>query len=143
MPPFSFKKAKETASLNDKEIERFAIMYMIMAEEIKPTSKQYELAAGEADNTVASFKILFSTTLKKLREKNCYFEDRAEGEDGVADAASVPTTPKTPGRRGRPKRKVDDGDASPKKKPRGKKGDDGALEDAEGEAGLTATEDSV
>ena len=35
MPAFSFTKAKEQGLINEKEIERFAIIYLAMHEEIK------------------------------------------------------------------------------------------------------------
>jgi hypothetical protein len=93
----SYTKAVEQNLLNDAELKRLAIVYLIHNDEIKPSKVwifpnklihyhcanvvkvYYELAAKEAGTTAGSFPVLLRGNIKRLCDAGCcYTEDELE-----------------------------------------------------------------
>jgi hypothetical protein len=66
----------------------------------KPPAKAMQLAATESGNPERSFRVMYSATLKKLKDKECFIDEQDDG-------ATTPVSAK-----GTTKKRKNDGDAT-------------------------------
>ncbi|KAE9972054.1 hypothetical protein BLS_004194 [Venturia inaequalis] len=119
MPGYSWKKAKTL--LTETEKDRLCCLILTCADQIKPTTAEFAVAAKEFDAAAGGFTKMYQTTIKKLKDNNAFAGGEDAAADGDTEAPLTAVKPKpTPRKRKAksPSGEADGETATPKKRVR-------------------------